>query len=245
MKRQEHAGRGKEEEGKQEQEEEEEEEEEDIIFLLDDVKHIISCLYNLSITMRQPVPLDRLQKYAKIDLSHYTLFDRQHARERFPSSPEYLVTRLGDANTKRRQYFQYQLSHHKKIARHIDERAQNVTLGNDAYHHKSIVSSADPTQQLERVPAPQDPIACSVTNAAPLLATISIIPQDTATLGKAATLDDAEIQSEGGQTATSYGTAAEPKEYIPLHEKSVFNGNAFQCPYCYSLIRVQSERAWR
>ena len=32
-----------------------------IIFMLDDIAHIISSLYNLSVAMRQPAPQDRLQ----------------------------------------------------------------------------------------------------------------------------------------------------------------------------------------
>jgi len=41
----------------------------DLVFKLDDIAHIISCLYTLSAAMRQPAPQDRLRKYAEEEFS--------------------------------------------------------------------------------------------------------------------------------------------------------------------------------
>lgn len=63
----------------------------DLAFILDDTADIISCLYYLSIAMRQPAPQDRLKKYATIELSHFREFDEKHVREKFPSAEPFLI----------------------------------------------------------------------------------------------------------------------------------------------------------
>ena len=91
----------------------------DLVFMLEDVANIISCLYSLSAAMRQPA--HRLQNYAEIDMSHYKFFDNQHVFEQFPNAEQFLIQRLGNANTQRRQYFKYRLLHHEKIAKGLDD----------------------------------------------------------------------------------------------------------------------------
>ena len=98
----------------------------DLVFMLEDVANIISCLYSLSVAMRQPAPEDRLQKYADIDMSHYKFFDNQHALEKFPNARQFLIQRLGNANTQRRQYFKYRLLHHEKLAKGLDDMDTDI-----------------------------------------------------------------------------------------------------------------------
>jgi len=100
----------------------------ELVFMLDDIAHIISCLYTLSVAMRQPVPQDRHRKYAEIDLSHYEFFDNQHVLEKFPNAKPLLIKRLRSANTQRRQYFKYRQLHHEKIARGLEHSRPGISV---------------------------------------------------------------------------------------------------------------------
>ena len=69
------------------------------------------------------------------------------------------------------------------------------------------------------------------------------------------TLDIIEAESDGGQTAISFGTAQGTatgkllgkllKVPDPPNAEHVFAGNAFHCPYCYSLIIVENSKGWQ
>ncbi|KAF8457010.1 hypothetical protein BGX38DRAFT_1139725 [Terfezia claveryi] len=203
-----------------------------LVFQLDDTANIISCLYALSVAMRQPVPQDRLRKYAEIDLSHYEFFDYQHALEKFPKADPLLIRRLGYANTQRRQYFKYRLLHHETISSGLEGIEKAKLTGLDQGHRA--------TNQDTR----------TVITAAKTSTTISIVPKSAVVPA----LDTIETESEGGQTAaTSLGTITETenskvkllKVPDPPDSDRVFAGDAFQCPYCYSLIIVRTSRAWR
>ncbi|KAI5777176.1 hypothetical protein EDC01DRAFT_624436 [Geopyxis carbonaria] len=85
------------------------------------IKTIITCLYRLSITIRNPALRDRSQKYARIDLSHYEQWDIRRVADKFINAEDFLTTRLGKANTKRRQYLYYEKIHHENIAEMNDD----------------------------------------------------------------------------------------------------------------------------
>ena len=226
----------------------------DFVFKLDDIANIISCLYNLSVAMRQPVPQDRLQKYAAIDLSHYEFFDKQHALEKFPNAKPHLIERLGNANTQRRQYFKYRLLHHEKIAKGLEY------IGPATSGHKSTLPGLDGAilvPQSTHTHHDADPIqgrsvtnegAGTVVTAAKTSTTISIVSKSAVVRS---VLDTIEVESEGGKTATSFGTIIEGgnvkllKVPDPPDADRLFAGNAFQCPYCYSLIIVKNSKAWQ
>ncbi|KAI5781715.1 hypothetical protein DFH27DRAFT_656576 [Peziza echinospora] len=74
----------------------------ELTFLLDDIANIISCLYNLSVSIRQPAPLYRKNLYPDIDLTLYHLYDHSHVFQNFPRADQFLIERLGKANTERR-----------------------------------------------------------------------------------------------------------------------------------------------
>lgn len=223
----------------------------DLVFMLGDIANIISCLYTLSVAIRQPVPQDRLRKYAEIDLSHYEYFDNQHVLEKFPNAKPLLIQRLGNANTQRRQYLKYRSLHYEKIAKGLEgvERAIPVD--------KSIVPALDDV--VEAVPDHADPgeghhisswgttdhgAETVITST-----TISIVPKSAVVPA----LDTIEAESDEGQTATSFGTIMETSDSEvkllkvpdPPDADHVFAGNAFQCPYCFSLIIVKNSKAWQ
>lgn len=110
-----------------------------LVFILDDTADIISCLYNLSVAIRQPAPQDRLKKYGTIEMLHFRESDEKHVREKFPSAEPFLIQRLGSANTQRRKYFKYQLIYYEKIARGLDDVGATNSVGKSP---KDIVVTA-------------------------------------------------------------------------------------------------------
>jgi hypothetical protein len=83
---------------------------------LEDSLYDITCLYEFSITIRNPAPRDRLGKCSPIDVSHFEPFDIQHVSHKSLNATKYLVERLGKANTRRRQLLRYHEKHHNKIS---------------------------------------------------------------------------------------------------------------------------------
>lgn len=233
----------------------------DIVFMLADIAHIVSCLYNLrvSIALEQPVRQDRLRKYAEIDVLHYKVFDKQHVLEKFKftDTNHFLISRLGNANTQRRQYFRYRLLHHAKIARGLESTApytkiedEPVASGAELPDANLLLSVTDHSTQDNPLLINQSRDTATVITGAMTSTTISIVP-GSAVVRTQSAIDDVVAESDGGQTATSFGTIMDAgtvtllRVPAPPNADYVFAGNPFQCPYCYTLIQVNSSKAWR
>jgi hypothetical protein len=82
-----------------------------------EIGQVITCLYRLSITIQSPVSRDRLERMERIDMSHFERFDIEHVGNKYHlgEDSQYLIDRLGKANTKRRQLLKYDNEHHEKI----------------------------------------------------------------------------------------------------------------------------------
>lgn len=183
--------------------------------LLKDIRHIITSLYNVSIALRNPQPRERLAKFAAIDMSHFKPWDIDHIKQKFPRAPEYLIQRLGEANCKRRQFLEYYKNHHDKISRYID-----IDIDIPITSSESIATSTVPQSQT------------TVTTVRP----------------EAIVFD--EVASDGDhRSQTSYATSTNQRMNIqvppPPNVEAVLNGEPFQCPYCYQIIKIGNLRLWR
>ncbi|KAH6616215.1 hypothetical protein B0J18DRAFT_373659, partial [Chaetomium sp. MPI-SDFR-AT-0129] len=89
--------------------------------ILDDVGHVVDCLFRLSITIRNPAPHDHFKSRVGTDLvGVYEQWDIKHIREKFPNALPELAERLGKATARRRQYFKYREEHVGKLAEGLD-----------------------------------------------------------------------------------------------------------------------------
>ncbi|KAK4145085.1 uncharacterized protein C8A04DRAFT_27082 [Dichotomopilus funicola] len=89
--------------------------------ILDDVGHIVDCLFRLAITIRNPAPHDHFKSRVGTDLvSVYEQWDIEHIREKFPNALPELAERLGKATARRRQYFKYREEHVGELAEGLD-----------------------------------------------------------------------------------------------------------------------------
>lgn len=206
-----------------------------------EVKHIVTCLYKLSIVIQNPVSRDRLERCEKIEVDHYEYFDIAHASQKFPFAEQYLVDRLGKANTKRRQLFQYHEKHHDKLALYIDAPI-------DPELDLQDTEGDDPDAGL--LERDQDP-AVKIENPTPGLVTIAKTVNTQTTVSTFVERSARQTEgSDAGRSQTSYATSVgddtHTKLRIPAPPKVArdFDGEPFECPYCFSVTAVENSRSW-
>ncbi|KAI0474346.1 hypothetical protein F4859DRAFT_514876 [Xylaria cf. heliscus] len=85
--------------------------------LTKEISDVIGNLLRLSMSLRNPTPHDHFMstEYAKV--RYFEANDKAHVEAKFPRASQTLIIRLGQALSKRRQYFRYRESHHEKLAR--------------------------------------------------------------------------------------------------------------------------------
>ena len=200
---------------------------------LTEISDIITCLYKFSITTRNPTPRDRLEKCADIDMTHFEAFDVAHVTEKFEvmEGYNYLIQRLGKANTKRRQLLCYYKKHHERIVGH-----RYNTDGTDTFETKTSKTDAN---QFDGESTKHSSTVLTQT-----ATTISTYVQATA---EEYHIDAVETRSEGGFSQTSYASSCEGSGSIrvpdPPHDNP-FDGVPFQCPHCFTLVSPDNRISW-
>lgn len=76
----------------------------------------IDCLFRLSVSINNPFPHDHLKDASSTDSSRFESFDIEHVRKKFSAASDAITERLGKANSRRRQCFNYRKLHHQKLA---------------------------------------------------------------------------------------------------------------------------------
>ncbi|KAH8890590.1 hypothetical protein GQ53DRAFT_613633, partial [Thozetella sp. PMI_491] len=113
------------------------------------VTDVVNCLLRLSVSIRNPAPHDRFVESLRSDTSHFEPYDIGHVREAFNLLEEYLVERLGKANSRRRQYFEYRKNHHDKLAYGLEDAGDIAA--------QSTIASSIPEQLKDHISAIQAP----------------------------------------------------------------------------------------
>lgn len=189
---------------------------------LSDIEGIITALYRLTMSIQNPTPRDRPEKFAAIDVSHFRVFDVRHAEDKFPSAPEFLAKRLGEANTKRRQILEYLKNHHQKVAEDITPSAQPETQ-----IYPSQNDNLGPMEGSYSAPAMS-------AKTAPTVLTDFVIPD--------VQRDILLPQDDDRQSFTSYASSAAASGEVRLRPKRppVQKGNdedsPFECQCCFLII---------
>ncbi|KAF8243837.1 hypothetical protein K440DRAFT_497530, partial [Wilcoxina mikolae CBS 423.85] len=180
-----------------------------------DITHVITCLYDFSISIQNPAPRDRLQKCSNIDVSHFEYWDIMHVSHKFQDADDNLINRLGKANTRRRQLLMYHRNHHQKIAdfeHHeysIEEKPETVFTGISGQQTQTTVST-----YVQRLRDP-DPIDSR-----------------------------SETDQSRTSFATSTGGNQSLSVPSPPDEENSLNGEPFQCSYCFCVIKIDNRRSW-
>ncbi|KAF8253586.1 hypothetical protein K440DRAFT_656809 [Wilcoxina mikolae CBS 423.85] len=206
--------------------------------ILADISHVITCLYEFSIAIKNPVPRDRLEKCKSIDVSAYLFFDIQHVSNKFPGAEKYLVERLGKANTTRRQLLKYNERHHSKIAGYGDQAASRLL--DLVAHEPRTTSHNDDDGNSARIKAPATIAGTMMTQT-----TVSVyIPRR-----PGQDLETVDACSDSDNSQTSFASSSNGKSGVlrvppPPDPESAFDGKPFQCPYCYEIISVTGNQSW-
>jgi hypothetical protein len=165
-----------------------------------------------SIAIANPAPRDRLEKCSSIDDSHFHQHGIEHVSHKFPKAGDYLLNRLKKANFKRRQLLQYYEQYHDRAAGTSHRHEQEGLHDLDS---ETLVNTA---------------IQTNTTTSTYVLAE--------------GTMDCAPDYNPDfkAYTETSFASSIRNSDRLrvppPPNQESAFEGIAFECPYCFSLIKV-------
>lgn len=180
--------------------------------LMSSIHGATTLLLRLSMAIRNPAPHDQYIMSVDIQKSHFRQFDKRHVREKFPEAAEYIVNTLGEAISRRREYFKYRELHNQKLS-------EGLSLsGVDQKSSQSVAAQSTAASSL------------------PQMVKVENFP-----------LDLEDHRSESGQTQTSFATSAASEEglKIPPIPKEAQDGNPFQCPFCFTILSVNTKSSWK
>lgn len=203
-----------------------------------DIHDIISSLYEISIILRDPAPRDRLLKLAVIDVSYFEQWDKMHIEHKFPKAHSILTERLARANSQRRQYLKYLEKHHDKLASgsHADvnhegpsKMMKEPSVSGRNWSDKSVVEKGP------RSIAASTPTTIATKNTQTTVATFRPDEQDIY-------VDDTLSETS---SAASEGVSATNQLQIPVPPQAAIDGDPFECPYCFEMMKISGLLAWR
>ena len=185
---------------------------------------------------------DRLVKSSKIDISFYEPFDLQHAKNKFPLANEDLISRLGKAISRRRQYLKYREKHHEKLSAPLPDTLATTQAVDEDQNVPKVEMKA-----LSKAPTGQDPsehrsnTKVSVSLQASTTASTFVPPKSQEIAN-----NDIDVYSESG-TVSSYqsSTAGDERPRLPPPPQASEGGRDFECPYCYTICRLTGKEDWQ
>lgn len=141
------------------------------------VRNTVTCLFRLSMALRDPAPNSQSRSIITLDKSIYETYDVNHVEAKFPSRNDFLTNRLGRAVSGRRQYLTYREEHHLKLAKNVEKigfeeprtehttnsteaspiprastNSENVMDGDDALSQTSYATSVNATIRVPPLP---------------------------------------------------------------------------------------------
>lgn len=206
------------------------------------VKDSITSLMQTSIIIRNATPRDRyLKAQSSAKNPFLEFFDIAHVGNKFPKidseGREWLKRRLGKAITQRRQYLKYCREHHDKFSQGVQD-LEISSESRDTFH--------------DIAPEPKSEYEGGTVKSAPASA---LAPTDASTLHpsrlemiRGMVRGDTEDMSDS-YSQTSYATsvhddASQSKIYVPSL-KDITRTFPFECPYCWTLQEITTEKSWR
>jgi len=84
--------------------------------LTEEIGGIIGNLLRLSISLRNPAPHDHFMSTEYATVRYFEPSDIAHVEAKFPQASQSVTIRIGQALSRKRQYFKYRESHHEQLA---------------------------------------------------------------------------------------------------------------------------------
>lgn len=220
------------------------------------IPEMISMLFKLSVIIRNSSSRDRFAK-AQTASSRSPVdpaYDINYVKEKFPSlqypGMEWLATRLGKTITQRRQFMWYCRDHREKMAK-ADERHPVSTMAREP--------GADDVERLlkTRQNLPIQRMDDSQTQSS--RQEKSTLAQTTASTVLPTRLEDAvnaldALETTSGdmdnQSVTSFASSVgegdeSSRLSVILLEDIATPGKNFECPYCWTIQKFNSQRSWK
>lgn len=217
--------------------------------LFQSIPETIASMFKLSILIRNSSSRDRYAKAlaaaSKAPFDDH--FDIDHVGNKFPllygDDKAWLRKRLGKAITQKRQYLHYCRAHHEKLSKITEERNAIESTSKPetastflAVQGKQPVLHDDTQTVISRPTSTLAPTTASTVNAARLEA--------------AAKLENLIEDEDDNRSQTSYATSvgeddSENRLSVVRLEEVAGTAQSFECPYCWTILRISNQHAWR
>jgi hypothetical protein len=208
---------------------------------------LIADLYRLSVNFQNRASSKKIWEDSVIDKTYFESLDIDHARESFCGIPEWLVTRLGKANTKRRRLLAYLKDHHDKMIHYVDASPEDLDrwLTTHKTPHFTTEKPIESGQGLSG-----DDFYSIPYSLGPHPEFQSQKPQTTATkvfeephpnfdaLSEAAVSQTPCTPMEGFDCSSILNIPSTPNRDI------AWNNQPFQCPHCLEIVQFISFSDW-
>ncbi|KAH9884170.1 hypothetical protein F4778DRAFT_763884 [Xylariomycetidae sp. FL2044] len=199
-------------------------------MVLDMVNQCVKALFRIDMLVRKATPQERFQRAVQQSRFPFPAqFDINYVKEKYPKlvsdQGEKIVIQLGNANAKRRQFIKY---------------------GHD---HKAKFDIEDPgSKDEEPEPVIKDQtVIGNLTEKVSSKATTFLLPRehsDPQWLQPTAAKDEDEDETASLTTATT-GFESERSLKLPRLQQLSPDGQAFECPICFTQQSFRGEKAWK
>lgn len=187
--------------------------------------------------LRRATPRDRYAKAASVGTFN-PQFDIDYVWHKFPYARQlgdWLINRLGKANCRRREFFKYCKEHRQKLGTPASSKGGERKHLNKSRGPREGLSVAR-FNSLAKTLVSSEP---STSNPTPTTASDYI--EDFT--------EPMQVEESDERSVTSYATSIMVQEHdglaFPPRPKESASGRPFECPFCYEIQEIKSERAWR
>lgn len=203
----------------------------EIVELQRAIHDTITNLFKLSMVIRRPTPRGRYaasKNTQPFDVS----FDVAHVWHKFPHARDrnWLMERLGKANTRRREYFRYRREHRKGLAAEAFPIMEGTEMKSNAevVHEHTELRSQAPTVAHTK-------------------ATTFVDIPGVYELSPPIEEDNVSLTSYATTTGDDFLHALRiPDPYDVIGQSMHFEyQKPFECPYCFTIQVVKNVREWR
>jgi aspartate-semialdehyde dehydrogenase len=192
----------------------------------------ISHLFKVSALIGKSIARDR---YARAETASKEKFDGQYdvahvkAKFRQQNAPDWLLVRLGEAITKRRQYIKYVREHRSRIDNDSQQRKEPDL--------PPVASPVDPSQVQE----PQK--AITLASRPSQMPTMATTVMSNALVNIEQTFED--NRSVTTVNTTWFDENHDQKLSVPLLTDYTTFGQEFACPFCPITAKFNSQSSWK
>ena len=227
-----------------------------MVQMQNSVATMISCLFQMSMLVRNPTKHDTRREPSRLETSAFAFYDFNHVRKKFPKANEVLISRLETAITQRREYLSYRERHAAKLKQGLSDKpsgADIATIGYVFSELQLLFSWWFPLSRLETrlqspllirhvLPTqrfPKDGKTDSQNVTRGLFHTIATDPQQR-------NIDFDDRASDSGVFQPSYAPTLRGGGdiTIPPAPEASQNGEPFECPFCYYIITLDGGHSW-